>query len=354
MNEVEELSQYQTPQPPAPEPLPVTPPPQHRWGILAGFAAIAVAISAGAYFFLSEKYAADPVIPTYTPRTSVDPMADWKVYNYTTDLEMNFQIRYPSDWADAVPNEKPIVYLRKSATDQTTGIEISLGYYPQLLTLDSWLASQKWPLAPGETVNDIFSPFGNIDGYPAVIQKPTGTVYAVTDHLVLTAQNGTGFNRNQVPEDLFRQILSTFKFTSTTTDTSTWKTYMNGNMGYAFKYPAQLKFIDEDCTVTNDKYSCYHRIERTAINEFSVIIQVNPSDQGGIPITNTTKGTIRIGDSEITYTLGDEKQMGSDILMGNKVMLLNLSRGIYFTARFKNTADQQLAESILSTFKFTK
>jgi len=74
-------------------------------------------------------------------------------------------------------------------------------------------------------------------------------------------------------DDLIIQILSTFKFTdsSSTVDTSTWKTYTNSKYEFAIKYPADWKVVRENEPVCDAEPPC--------IGDEAVTIQPNLTTQ---------------------------------------------------------------------------
>ena len=63
---------------------------------------------------------------------------------------------------------------------------------------------------------------------------------------------------NYLNEELFNQILSTFKFTDSSSqssaDTSTWKTYTDTALGFSFKYPEKLTLKENNTNIVLDNY----------------------------------------------------------------------------------------------------
>lgn len=193
---------------------------KHRPIVGGAFVIVVLTLSilAGGLLFINHWPSSDePVVAIITPRPSATPTpvtdipADWKTY---TNAEF-FQVQYPPNWVTSDQVDKPIVRLRDNIKkDATEAITISLGNDNlEALSLSDWLAEQKWPLAAGQSWKDIFHFIPNIDGQPAAQQNLTGTVYVAKGATILMAENGTGFNRRIYPEEIYLQILSTFKFT---------------------------------------------------------------------------------------------------------------------------------------------
>ena len=78
------------------------------------------------------------------------------------------------------------------------------------MSLRDWLNSQDWP--DPTPVSEQFEFIQAVGGVDAVRHKQGGTVYITRVTAVYFFDNGIGFNKGVIDEELFDQILSTFKF----------------------------------------------------------------------------------------------------------------------------------------------
>jgi len=213
--DVEQLSQYKAPNPPAggPTPDPITPPPtggpSHRWGLLGAFFVLALLLSAVAYFFLSEKYAAEPVIPSYTPR---DTAADWKTY---ANPSVGFSFQYPSDFTitNQTDEQDPDNTQKRSVSFEINNQSLFFGI------VVNW--GGRGGISIANPITKTVSANGTDITYSTGKQQEFGGTEELMDRVWVSMFTNDG-NRYEIifrsPDGsdrttLVDQILSTFKFT---------------------------------------------------------------------------------------------------------------------------------------------
>ncbi len=145
------------------------------------------------------------------------------------------------------------------------------------------------------------------------------------------------------------QILSTFKFTSTT-DTSNWKTYTHSSGLFSFNYPSDLVEVKSDDSITiadknqNTPYVVFfYPKSLTAASEFRQAAQAEAD--------SSTPQVSAITSLDFAYpALGFTEDMGSDS-WENVITRPNSTSAFYIKAKYRTGLEYQ-AQQILSTFKF--
>jgi hypothetical protein len=209
-----------------------------------------------------------PAVPSPTP----NPMAEWKTYNGNV-----YTFKYPSGYTIKSDGGGTVVTVSDAA-----GVFLSI-FSLETPTYDNFINCTD-TLKAGCMVN--FQPqtdlitnitvdgrgaksfyFTGLEGDTSythkveVVESPTTAIQAIIGNTEL------GKTEAEVKDNIFNQILSTFKFSDQTTDTSNWKTYTDPKNTYSFKYPVSLQlkaFNDNSLILTgvdgNDKIPHEFRI----------------------------------------------------------------------------------------------
>lgn len=148
----------------------------------------------------------------------VDQFAGWKTY---INSQYGFELKYPENWIIQSEDSLSVVIANDKLENNLHGPGIPPG--PNGL----WLDIYKTSCIPTQ-------------GFSTELKKPDIFYKTICQNGFLIDVGGWQNNPNLVSDQsLLNQILSTFKFTNSTTtpDTSNWKTYTNSQYGFEFEYP---------------------------------------------------------------------------------------------------------------------
>jgi hypothetical protein len=189
---------------------------------------IVAGLSLNAYLMFSKKETVTKVPDSVTP--TANPITDWKTYSNTA---LGFEIKYPST-----------VLIEKELNDQNNRVtifkggnlnfEVMLRKNPDNISLDKYYFMdapiKEKTIMGGISANFYEMPTGYCDGpscsepFIAVVTEKGSDLYHLT------------FFGDIKLSEVENQILSTFKFTDQTIDTTNWKTLINSN-GFLIKFP---------------------------------------------------------------------------------------------------------------------
>lgn len=184
---------------------------------------ILVGILAIGYFWYQNRQTPLPTqTQNLTVATSTDQFADWKTY---TNTEYEFEFKYPTNWQDKEVQNGSWDFQSTDFSNNVHGIGIPpIG--------DMWVEIMQGNCNSSSTdfVNE------SAPEEPDISEK---TVCSNNFQITLGLWNKDSDFTNH--KELLNQILSTFKFISTSTptviDTSNWETFSNAKYGYEFRYP---------------------------------------------------------------------------------------------------------------------
>ncbi len=196
-----------------------------------------------------------PIPDIYKDSPSPDPTADWKTF---TGSKYGYSIKYPSTLeTNEIENPFYLASFKKIDSPQGT-----FSTYDILAAPDTFLVKNpsSYNFIDSETINtlrgltskddsitldtSLFKYIGNmiIGDQKAIVVEVTSTVENQTHQKrVIFNKNGNNYiivnnENNSNNQDDFNKFLSTFKFTDSSVDTSTWKTYTGQHV--SFNYPA--------------------------------------------------------------------------------------------------------------------
>lgn len=337
--------------------------------------------------------------PTPSPTSAPDLTANWKTYNGN-----GFSFKYPSDWTqgsvDASTGETSINPPPDTACPHCAGgfagLSISLLSNPSSMSLSEYMKSNSDKFGGSYYLKDYkkYSIPGSIDAFIDRNALGAGAVQEEAvingNKLVVILYCGSSLCTDN---NLFDQILSTFKFTSSTVanptsnSTSNWKTYTNTKYGYSFKYPSEFSLSNAgenanntDASVLINPYlSSFMGAPGLPILWFDVLpLSGNTSsltynNDGFTRNVNeylTTKfGDVispsnqpwnakftRLTDQKIdneTFLVFEDNGEGKPQGMKDKRLILKTSQYIYILGIYTNQKDSEVNQ-VLSTFKFTQ
>lgn len=147
---------------------------------------------------------------------------------------------------------------------------------------------------------------------------------------------------------------------NTTSDIpSDWNTYESAEYGFSLSYPKDMVF-ENTCTdyYENTDKNCRFSISRKESKDFSLTLNINPADAGGIARINETEGIVKIGNTERMYRIGDavdydESLLGYKYLTTGIPNIKNSSLSASFKTRGNFEKDFELLKKILGTFEFS-
>lgn len=155
-----------------------------------------------------------PTTTTTTTTTTPDPTADWKTY---TNTKNGYSFKYPGDYTLQDINDpaievyspdrmKEIDKLNKTATGDRGGVPPSLAIYPVSKSVSEYTKDSAYSNKGQTTIDGITFKQGVYDGlgkqmmFIGDVRGQTYIIYAMEED----------YNKNL---DLYKNILSTFKFT---------------------------------------------------------------------------------------------------------------------------------------------
>ncbi len=277
--------------------------------------------------------------------TTADDTAGWKTY---TNSAGGYSIRYPSEWLTGITSgitstENPAQFFDERAANQT---ELMMGTKIEIYYEDSQATSLKEAVGSKDAQSSILSETDiTLDSIPAVRRSKTGPLSNYTNVVYVIFNKKLISIVQYIPEDekkdsytsIFNQILSTFQFLD---DTTGWKTYKNGAVGYSLLYPADWSLRDGESVFF-----------QTADNKSVVDIRFRDGSLttwfDTAPVGDITLGG-RSG-KKFVYRYCDGPSCGADTVayvVQHRSKLLGL----------EFIGDKQLGETeqtILSTFQFT-
>ena len=180
------------------------------------------------------------IIPTekITPTviSTLDPTADWKTYE---NSEFGVSFKYPSEYKQTILNGA--INLQKNSTRAL--LYISKFDNPKLLSISQWFEDQ--PKEDTQSIKNAHIMSETvIDGQKGLMFIKKQPENGYKDFLVIIGNNTNVlylyFGPLTDEVKTANQILSTVKFTGTTTSalTKNWQTYTNNDFGFTFKYPS--------------------------------------------------------------------------------------------------------------------
>lgn len=354
---------------------------------------LAVTIFIGVIVFIAfPMFKAQPSKPiTQISPTPANPTpiqvntSDWKTYANTP---VGFSVKYPSTFSDPVipgadfetkANGKEeggdIIFAEKT---QHIQFILSIGPYPKTLEdlSKEYIKSVTYKGAPGSLpVSVALFKEISIDHVPASWYI-SNVGSETTANTVLFVHNNRSFTfrTNLVensPEDvrLMEQILSTFRFTDQTIDTSSWKKYTSPQFGFEIKYPTGWvikPYIQDD----KDNTGVNSLIDLSPQNYNGVIINITSFDNPN-NLSLQKWDELRKQKPGVDFKLFDSSdeqlQTGNGITvfyrkngfcepLSCEMYTIQTSGKIYRISSFgeKIVDQKQIFQQILSTFKFTK
>ncbi len=239
------------------------------------------------------------------PTPSVNETENWRVYINNT---YNYSLKYPPKWIITENKNKQLIIEEpnnNSVPWYPGKFEVSAGKF-NTHTLDEWAKNLDDPgeksydntdTVPGRDYYNIIGDI-TIGGLPAkqlsIFKFDSTGILTITVHRNINYEivyNDGGLNdpKKEQHNQIYNQILSTFKFLP---DTSKWKIYQNNKFGYEFKYPDNLKVTEKnnsiilnhsipyenygDCDMVVGNFSKY-------LNDFNVTFELKVSKEIELP-----------------------------------------------------------------------
>jgi hypothetical protein len=235
--------------------------PQNKFKFISIFLGIllVVVLCIGGYYFLSQKQLSQSVentVPTAQPVVK-DETAGWKVYENSV---YGYFLKYPTEkYVRLVcPGDEQdnfYLILKEDIVADTDVVNMSSCDRDSHYTME--INQSEQPLIPPTSNEwvDVSSENITINGFSGNRYTSVKTVvpspYPDWSTQVLFTRNGINYSifvSNKNSEEIFNQILSTFKFNeaSRSVDIPGWKTYTNKSGRYSLKYPETYSLIKED------------------------------------------------------------------------------------------------------------
>lgn len=311
-----------------------------------------------------------PAANTVTPTTSSTD--DWKVYSNT---KFNYEVKYPSTWkfkesknisSDYVSflssedNDDPTGTIGIQAERINTQISTDADSLKQFETFMDSCSTQTPTQCTQKTSDDYeFKKQIRIAGKLA-FQTYGGCCMEFGRHIFLYHNTNSyrftlynlGPNTSGLKnEDVFNQILSTFKFADQSNSEISWETYSNNKHFYSLQHPDDWK-VFENTTSPSTNYSPYTSIVKGNLDvgaAINILVEDPTDPESFIP--------------KETYIVSDMSYAD----FGNQPAIFVSFKGIgqqtwifipqfdktYIINYYGTSEDFKVIEQILSTFKFS-
>lgn len=293
----------------------------------------------------------------------------WEMY---ANEKYGFEVKYPNTWVSKKSENNISVYIKGNNSEEETGY-LSIGALPEYRgkTLEETYNSKHASKTALERECTVTT-FMNIPAYNC---SPVDT-FSPEQHIL--------FQKGDLPFeiiDLFQntttaEIIGTFKFTSSTSqvDTSSWKTYRNGQYGFEFKYPMGwatttvklplIVSVDEHpdwggasggVFVATTKTQTVSEAQAFAQKEAEDKLKISSSSPAGYP-RYTMPELVTIANTPAikrSYQSYEIVPSGIDYIFPEKGLMLTLT-DLYDNNQKIEAGSSEIQQAILSTFKFTK
>ncbi len=307
-----------------------------------------------------------PVNPT--PVAPIDPTARWKTY---TNSLLGIEFKYPSDWSEEKIDENNLRLvspdvLKEAGASPTNGAMIDISFRKIRETVDQLYDRVKdgndagGPLVFNKTKTSFQGkPTVTFEEKSALLENSLTKVTAViTESGIYTIRLQT-FDKEQTERQMLDQILSTFKFVDSTTQTptSTLTTYTNAVYGYSISFPTTWHTTNVAAGGGN-----------SAALPNSLIVDINDGTQVSRPYPNgviTIQGFGATPSYDSSWTKTNATINGANPavyfnpngLDGPSTMyLFQNTNGQYIEILFRSSKEDtiyQVFNQIISTFKLT-
>ena len=347
--------------PPLEQPMSVDEPkPKSKLPLLAALAALIVG-AIGGIFFIKRTPPSQPItsqsVISQTPTKVSESMADGKMYTNTL-YKFEFSYSPVLSIEDKLSGPEKILLISNTPNiiDKTAEIsnyfDILFRIIPINQTMDftSWIKEQSIKEMPDgkkrSFITSEITPYKTqtLEGFSYV-----GTVESEIKYVVFKKEDliyefslhgyGTGSSYKFITngEQIFDQILSTFRFLDQTpaVATSIWKTYTNTNDGFSIEYPNNWQ-IDQNQT-----------IYESGPGSVTIFLGIGGHGWGGKIIQKKyPAGTVNYG----WETEGKTSGGFATFMQGNKLIPIEI-----INVPLVNQQNyQRLFDQILSTFRFLK
>lgn len=349
---------------PANNPLPLELPRKHTRLILLIVAVFLVGILAIGYFWYQNKQTPVPVkSQNLTVASSTNEFADWKTY---TNEEYGFEFKYPNDWILEADRDGVSLDSPENFRNPNRRIEILIAYDKNLNNLN---AKQYYDGVNGikafdNPTEDREVIVGNqkaYELYPTTGEFPGELVIIPKEQIFIR------FDTVLIKENtdvVLSQILSTFKFISTSTkaiNTTNWKTYRNDKYKFEVKYPTNTNYLENwgveggfQLMILNKDNSVLfevHVIDGAFIND---VIKTNSN------LPDYTNRAYGVSPSEQTLLSNNTAYLykfpfgdNPDFVGSPATNIVTNFKGNIYSVDFSGDLNvDDLEEKILSTFKF--
>ena len=197
-----------------------------------------VAISASGIYYASQP--APDLGPVVVHHTKADEFKNWKTY---TNERYSFGFKYPQEWEtrDSADGIVTLSSIKPDPDFVSMLFALDGNANPGRLGMREFYNSHFKKIYSSRTINDEDV---MISGVSIVKIRLTQRIFfkGIGDENMFFLARGSdvfqiSYNSSLKYDKTYDQILSTFKFTSPSTDTTTWKTYLNKEYAFEFKYP---------------------------------------------------------------------------------------------------------------------
>ncbi len=316
--------------------------------VLVGIIAILL-IGAGAYIY-SNKKVSTQVTEQNNVSTTTDETTNWKTY---TDTQYGVEFKYPNGMVFTSDNSDHHDQFNTKLTaysfHNTNGLGVELIINVPNISWDKILgiAKTSWESETQGKFEEI-----SIEGIPAVVYSNIITIHgdqggkvSNTAQTVLNSlrnsylYNFTCVQTDSTSLDQCNKIISTFKFTaSTSTDeTTNWKTYSNQKVRLSFKYPSDWKIVKEEVK-DNPPFFSYPYI----------YLKVTPNLETGASFIISEYG--ELDDSKNNILAWRETKNDSSQIVYNKFIGYDKQR-IMIILTATSVEDEKILDKIFSGFK---
>lgn len=289
--------------------------------------------------------------PVSSEELKNDPASDWKTYS---NSKYGLSLKYPSDWTiktDPIYSTNPrlVTFDTKMSTNlqpmEYQNREFFIAHHNNIKDMASWIAENYQGATVVNNIKINNNDFLVINGGIQARAREYAIKIGENSYLRFVLEP---VDKEDEFDELFDQILSTFKFTESD-PTGDWKTYTNTSSNYSIRYPSDWKIDNQSAGSMGATVPDAGYIQIGYGNAVSGVLGIEelqmipPSEEANL---NSTKV---VGD----LTLRCNGKFTTDTKTWCWIKVPNMNKYLSIHV-FKNTNEEMndLLDQILSTFKF--
>jgi hypothetical protein len=313
--------------------------------------------------------------PSMAASSTIQSQADtsrWKTY---ASQQYGFSFKYPADWGNPIEGKGEISFLPSNPNADIPDNKLDINILTNNQeTIDKLVSDEN--LQQGISVGEIKTTTLDGVGSLSFLEHREGGfanygLFTLHGNYAYKIYYGNWFWGESAPETVIQTqiVLSTFKFIAPVTpptaqtDTSGWKTYTNSQYGFSFRYPNNWNKYEQNCSFVQGcvpvSLGDNQQVQIIGVGILDNIDPDNFSSISNFEIWHNknfaSNGLISSNFSQVNQLKFIQTKEADGINSeGDYVYLSSNNIVIVIFSDNNNTESENILNSILSTFKFTK